>query len=191
MKLPNGMNMKEFCHVASGNRSISRDNCTEEALEKARLPGLPRATCPSMLDLGCFAIHSFGELTLVNYLEKAKQLLPDVHNAFVMTDDGPWLEDQIAALPKDGTDSGVSHYKVGRLAAEKEARNERRSDGRKANGTRYSVDFWTSVTVARHCQGFVGHFGSGVSAFVYTAMCFNHAGLTGECPVGADIGGRS
>jgi len=103
-----------------------------------------------------------------------------------MTDDGLWLENEIKLLQT--IKSKVSHYQIGRLAAEYQARNEIKSNGSKMNGTKYSVDFWTSITLARQCQGFVGHFGSGLSKFVYDAMCFQHYKHTGECPFVGDVG---
>ena len=190
--------MRNFCRVWLREGSITRDSCTETLLREVKKQSnttLPQPTCHWLLDVGCFGAHSFGELSLVDYLLKAKQLSPSITNAFVMTDDATWLENEVKALTSSSitftlNSSDVSHYKVGKLPAELGARSrvEIRADGSRRNGTRYSVDFWTSVTVARSCQSFVGHFGSAVSQLVYEAMCFHHGKVTGHCPVAADIG---
>ena len=146
---------------------------------------LPRNGCYRLYDLGCFAKHSFGELTLVDFLTRGQTLLPSAKTAFVMTDDGDWLEEQIRLLPH--SNSSVAHWKIGRLAAQVEARNEYRTDKLAVNNTRYSVDFWTSISAARQCQAFVGHFGSALSYFVYAAMCFAHDGRLGHCPLEYDF----
>lgn len=174
------VDMREYCYIALGNGSISRDNCTSELLEKVDFLGLPPDTdCASLLDKGCFSVHPFGALSLVDYLLKARSLLPGVHDAFVMTDDSAWLEGEVRALP--ASTSIVSDMRIGRVPLDP---NERDSK----NGTKYTVDFWASVTLARHCEVFVGHFGSAVAGFVYNAMCFQHGDSTGECPDAADIG---
>lgn len=177
-KMPVGM--REYCYIARGNGSISRDACTTEALEKVDFLGLPRdSDCGSLLDKGCFDVHPFGSLTLQDYLSSARELLPGVQDAFVMTDDSAWLEDQIRALPMSR--SPVAGMRIGRVPVEAGERISK-------NGTKYTVDFWASVALARHCQVFVGHFGSAVSSFVYNAMCFQHGERTGECPDACDIG---
>ena len=186
------MNMREYCKLWLRNGNITRNSCTSQLLQDVKTEsrtalGVP--SCHRLLDLGCFGAHSFGELSLTDYLLKAKTLSPSISNAFVLSDDGLWLTDQVKKLPLSGTE--VAHYKVGKLPAENEARirTQFKSDGSKRNGTGYSVDFWASVAVARQCRSFVGHFGSAVSELVYEAMCFHHGKITGRCPHAADIGG--
>lgn len=193
------INMKEYCYVLTGGYRISRDNCTEEALSAVKRHwSYGSMDCAGLSDYGCWDAHSFGELTLVDYLKKAWLLLPLITNVFVMTDDGPWLEKEIAGLSVTLADRNVvdgigignsnksnlnlSSYTIGMLPAEPNSR------ARGKNGTKYTVDFWTSIAVARHCQGFVGHFSSGLAHFVYNAMCFQHGHSTAQCPPGADIG---
>ena len=139
------------------------------------------------MEMGCFGAHPFGALTLVDYLRRAREIAPGVNNAFVMSDDAPWLAAQIKALPHSNTD--VADMKVGQLSAEKDARLEFNTPtGQHNNGTKYAVDFWTSVTISRTCKAFVGHWGSAVSKFVHAAMCFQHKSTTGHCPLASDIG---
>lgn len=172
-------------------------------------------SCPMMADVGCWSLRPFGALSLADYIAAAELIISvgktsisssgssvtatprtdvDISNlsrhqkitvqrhAFVMTDDAEWLEDEISGLAAD-MQHPANLWTVGRLPIEKNARSDK-------NGTRYSVDFWTSVAIARHCTAFVGHFGSAITRFVYDAMCFQHGGVTGDCPVAADVGGN-
>lgn len=177
--------MKEYCSVLTAGGMVGRDNCTQDALDAVTKHWAYGSNdCQGLSDFGCWDARTFGELTLVDYLQKAKVLLPHITNAFVMSDDGPWLQREITSLPNTGKEGilDVSGYNVGMLPA---AENSRAAG---KNGTKYSVDFWASIAVARHCQGFVGHFSSGLAHFIYHAMCFQHGRHTAQCPPGADIG---
>jgi hypothetical protein len=61
---------------------------------------------------------------------------------------------------------------------------------RSTGGTESGVYFHASIEIATQCQGLVAHFGSGIPAMMYRAMCFGHAGTTGVCPPTYDVGKR-
>jgi hypothetical protein len=174
----------EYCGYYK-SAGLAQGKCTpfDLAVANSRLPkelNLPIVgDCQQLTDIGCFHYHPFGSLSLVDYLERASLVVPSAHAAFVMTDDGPWLEQQLAELPS--SKSAVSNWQVGYLPARERSRLDQ-------NGTRYTTDFWASIAAARQCAGFVGHFGSGVSQFVFEAMCFQHGSHTGICPPTSDIG---
>lgn len=178
------VNMKEYCFLGRDNGTIGRDDCSAERLEKVDMyfeeRGLPTADCGELLDYGCFDPHSFGELTLVDYLQKALAVTPSgVRHAIVLTDDEPWVKEQLPVLAET---QQFADWKVGHLSTFSGSREGA------YNGTQYSVDFWTAIAVARQCQTFVGHFSSGAAMLIYQAMCFHHGESTGDCPAGADIG---
>lgn len=178
------ISMTEFCAMYKAG-GVERDNCNPFRLSvaNANIPkelGLPLiGSCQDLVDIGCFYAHPFGALTLVDYLQRAQLLVPSARAAFVMTDDGPWLDDQVKNLAR--STSNVSTWQVGSLSAPAPSRFDQ-------NGTRYTTDFWASVMAARQCAGFVGHWGSGVAQFVFAAMCFQHGEYTGVCPPASDIG---
>jgi len=179
-RVPSVPDMKQYCYLARNNGTIGRDNCTEELLAEVDLESqwLPRSDCGDLLDYGCFDPHSFGELTLLDYLRKAHEVAPGASRAFIMSDEDEWLDRELTTLA--GTP--YQSWRIGHLAAPPGARDADK------NGTQYSVDFWASIAVARQCETFVGHFSSAVSLFVYEAMCFHFGASTGDCPAGADIG---
>ena len=174
----------EFCNLYR-KHGLERYNCSVKAMAdiNAMIPkelGLPILTdCAVFSNSGCFAVHPFGDLTLINYLDRAKLVVPSARAAFIMTDDGPWLEQQMQALV--GSKSPFADWQIGVLPAAPDSRSLK-------NGTRSTVDFWASVAAARQCSGFVGHFGSGIANFVYQAMCFQYRDYTGVCPPASDIG---
>ena len=179
-----GVDMRDYCHVLLGNGTLTRNTCTDQLLSQVPVGPYRRSNCATLNDLGCFGTP-FGAFKLVDYLHRARQVYANTSNVFVMTDDGPWLEKEIQLL--SSSKSAWSRYQVGYLPAQEESRAETRRDHQAANYTRYSVDFWTSIAIARTCQGFVGHFGSGVASFVYAAMCYQHGEQSAKCPYGGDM----
>lgn len=177
------ISMTEYCDIVK-EAGITRNTCTDAQMHNIKFPPhVPVWGCGFLFNFGCWETLPFGALTLVDFLLKGQEIVPTASAAFVMTDDGPWLESQIAALPS--TNTSVAHWKVGMLPANgPEARSDK-------NGTKYTLDFFASVAAARECSGFVGHWGSGVSQFVYSAMCFHHEDHTGQCPPAVDIGGAA
>jgi hypothetical protein len=174
------MPIKDYCDMIK-KTGISRSNCSTEQLNAVPFPpGTTIWDCSFLSNFGCWLSIPFGGLTLIDYLERAKEVVPTARAAFIMTDDGPWLEESIAKLPESG--SSVADWQVGVLSAHgKMARAD-------PNGTRYTLDFFASIEVARQCEGFVGHWGSAVSQMVYTAMCFQYREHTAMCPPASDIG---
>jgi hypothetical protein len=128
--------------------------------------------CQDIEDYGCFDVP-FGSLSLSDYLEKAWLLLK-TRNIFVMTDDAEWLLREKASVSKEWNIYGLSA---------RENSRQHDSDFATENG----VDFMASISIARQCQAFVGHWGSGVSHLVFQAMCFQHGLHTGHCPPACDM----
>jgi hypothetical protein len=139
-----------------------------------------------VVDWGCFSVHPYGTLKLTDYLEKAEVLLGNSStNVFVMTDDAKWLKQEQALL----ANTRFKDWKVHALAA-KYDKHSRGFDPNVANEheTENGVEFLASLTLARQCQSFVGHFGSGFTGTIYHALCFQHDHSTGKCPAAYDIG---
>lgn len=187
------IDMRTFCSRYTDGFRIQGYNCTDEALfeMRRRFPMadglLNDLSCPLLSNFGCWSFNPFGSLGLIDYLRTADRIMSfggtgARKHAFVMTDDSAWLENEITNLASIGL--GYEQWDIGRLPIASNARSD-------LNGTRYTVDFWTSIAIARHCNAFVGHFGSSVSRFVFDAMCFQHGhgSVTGDCPIGADLGG--
>jgi hypothetical protein len=157
--------MNEFCRSI---RRIEGDKCERDGKE---------ISCGSVSDLGCFSLHPFGGVSLQDYLDRASKLR-NVKTAFVLTDDGPWLEEQ----KKNHIEPGWNIYTI-----------PARGDSRKhdsPHATENGVDFFASMALARQCSAFVGHWGSGVTHVTFHNMCYQHAGHIGMCPPACDIGNK-
>jgi hypothetical protein len=159
-------NMTEFC---KGMRRVEGNDCVNDKGEKFR--------CSSVEDLGCLRLNPFGAVSLQEYLTLAYSL-HNVTNAFILTDDGPWVEDQ----KKNHIEPGWNVYTI-------PARDDKRSSA-SPQATENGVDFFASMALARQCSAFVGHWGSGVTHLTFHQMCHQHAGKIGICPLGADIGNK-
>lgn len=180
-----GVDMKEYCYIQTKNHTITLDDC---------LNSLDTINCAGLEDYGCFSTHSFGEVTIDMLVRRAVDLVPDVKHYFIMTDDASgkihseihsWKSEHTSEIP--GLDGGKAQFSV--LAAHPHARVSSLypEENHLANG----VNFWASIEIARQCTAFVGHFGSSISIMVYQAMCHHHRGVTGQCPLAADIGGTA
>lgn len=131
----------------------------------------------NIADLGCDLDIPFGALTLQHYLNASNIVSRGViKNLFVMTDDGPWLNREIAELTSNGKSSPWSIYV---LHAPPNHRTVSLDNG---------INFLTSLEIARHCSALVGHSRSAVTNALHKLMCFRHGKMLGRCPPLYDFG---
>merc|ERR1711865_1079941 len=95
------------------------------------------------------------------------------NNIFIMTDDGPWVKEQMKIHPI------AKKYNIYEMSADP---LEQRAFDKDSMRTRETLVFWASVAMAQKCQAFVGSWGSDVGKLVYRFMCMYHDGKYGQCP---------
>ena len=137
-------------------------------------------------DMGCDEPREtrFAVITLDDYLKRARVHLDALgggNDVFIMTDDGPWVEESAAnsMLAKEFNIRLISADPL-----EQDAFNLDEHVNMKLSET---LSFWASVQLCQTCNAFVGHFASSVSQLVYRWMCNQHANTTGVCPAGTTL----
>jgi hypothetical protein len=172
--LGNGRDVKEMCshyrRFTNNGSCVNIDNPNDHS---------------DVVDYGCFSQNPYGTLTLVDYLERAEILLGNQSKTvFIMTDDAKWLKAEQAAL----SSTRFKDWTVHSVPAKYDKHSPGFDPAAVDHETESGIEFLTSLTLARQCQSFVGHFGSGFTVTIFFALCFQHEYHTGKCPSAYDIG---
>jgi hypothetical protein len=156
-------------------------------------------------DYGCRSVP-FGIVSLTSIINKAKLLVSSkVKTLFVATDDPLWFENEKQHLMKaiEEGNPEFAPYKGWNLYTlpppvpltnieaklnDPEAYDNYIQEVRSTAGTKSGVYFFSTFKLLSQCEGFVGHFGSGVSWMLYRSMCYKHGNrYMGVCPPGYDV----
>jgi len=172
-------------HVRRGDRATSFGeqitNMTEYCYKHRHNRG-------GIVDLGCFSTP-FASVTLGHVLDSAAKLVPpEVRTLILASDDEPWMVSEIEAMRQ-----ARPEWKVYFLEAPKPENHDKKSSEEKyyymrsSGGTVSGTFWWGSIELARQCEGFVGHFGSGATMFFHKQLCELHQDFENTCPASFDI----
>jgi len=141
-------------------------------------------------DLGCFSTP-FASVTLGHVLDSAAKLVPpEVRTLILASDDEAWMVSEIEAMRKARPEWKV--YFLEAPKPEKPSKGAKASQDkyyymRSSGGTASGTFWWGSIELARQCEGFVGHFGSGATMFFHNQLCQQHLDFENACPATFDV----
>jgi hypothetical protein len=113
---------------------------------------------------------------------------PEVRTLILASDDEAWMLSEIEAMRQ-----ARPEWKVYFLEAPKPENHDKKSSEEKyyymrsKGGTASGTFWWECIELARQCEGFVGHFGSGATMFFHNQLCQQHLDFENVCPVTLDV----
>eukprot|EP00597_Dinobryon_sp_UTEXLB2267_P001346 CAMPEP_0170060958 /NCGR_PEP_ID=MMETSP0019_2-20121128/2709_1 /TAXON_ID=98059 /ORGANISM="Dinobryon sp., Strain UTEXLB2267" /LENGTH=473 /DNA_ID=CAMNT_0010266675 /DNA_START=382 /DNA_END=1801 /DNA_ORIENTATION=+ len=177
MRVPQGVNFTEYCYNTTHGLQCDGGHCDPDA--------------------GCGENPlqpPFAAITLQHVLDKVPLLVgPGKRNVFVASDDGEWVERQIALVK-----AADPRWNIYTLSQPKQpAKGSGKKDGtikdndpylgndepyagyfymRSHAGTASGTYLFASMELATQCEAFIGHMGCGGTMLHYQYMCMQHAG---------------
>jgi len=140
-------------------------------------------------DLGCFNTP-FASVTLRHVLDSAADLVPPAVRTLVLaSDDETWMVEEISRMRTERPDWRVFFLEAPKLEGghQKQSGDAAYHYMRSTGGTASGTFWWASIELARQCEGFVGHFGSGATMFFHKQLCENHRDYENVCPPSFDV----
>jgi len=113
-------------------------------------------------------------------------LKPGVKFLVVNTDDEQWLDQQKEKLAVTHPSWTVVHLRAPSFSGAAASKEYLRFL-RHQSGTDGGTFLFGSIELSRQCEGFVGHFGSGFTEFIYHQLCMQHRSLEFICPPAYDL----
>eukprot|EP01036_Dinobryon_divergens_P033568 gene33568-43382_t len=150
-------------------------------------------------NLPCLGGRCNSAVNLSHVASKVAGLVgPDVRNVFVASDDYVWVTQQIQIMKKLSPEWNFfimpppmidpAEKPTAFEDEEKRLYHLMRSRGPGLSSGAY---LFASLEVARRCDGFIGHMGSGTTAMFYQYMCVQHGSLSPQhkyiCPPSYDM----
>ena len=176
-----GENMFDWC------KTHTILNAKGEMKETGRWIDGSHLSSGQWMDMGCNKKVPFGAASLEHFLNASRVLMPENRNVFIMTDDPKWLKTEARkyyATRRHHGGSRTSLTDTMNIFTPTIRPNHR-------GGTfNSSIDFWASITMARQCQGVVGHLGSAAFLVIYNNLCYFHDNRFFECPPLYNIAGE-
>jgi len=106
------------------------------------------------------------------------------------SDDEVWMVEEIRLMRIERPDWRVFFLESPKL----EGREKQSVSGdaayhymRSTGGTASGTFWWGSIELARQCEGFIGHFGSGATMFFHKQLCEYHRDYENVCPPSFDV----
>jgi hypothetical protein len=139
-------------------------------------------------DLGCYSVP-FVSVELSHIIDGGSAILePGVTFLVVSTDDEQWLDQQKEKLAVTHPSWTVVHLRAPSFSgAAGRASKEYLRFLRHQSGTDGGTFLFGSIELSRQCEGFVGHFGSGFTEFIYHQLCMQHRSHEYICPPAYDL----
>lgn len=134
-------------------------------------------------DAGCGSGVPFSAVELHHVVSKVPLLVgPSIKNLLVFTDDMGWLQEELKNFREKNmyTDWNFYYLDVPDPSLTSDALHK--GFVRYGKATESGVYLHASLTLAKQCRAFIGHFGSATSVLFYTNMCHLHRHVEGHCP---------
>jgi hypothetical protein len=184
-------------HVRRGDRIVYGENMTDYC-----------KTHQSHRDAGCGGQVPFGLVSLDGVVKKAELLVnrnstntEDIgkkkkYNLLIASDDPFWLEEQKELYDNAHLDSDWNIVTIFPSSEFNFTRTTFENQEKYLNAIRFirylgktksGVLFHSTIQLFQECDGFLGHFGSGVAWMLYRAMCHRNNLGKGICPPVYDL----
>lgn len=129
----------------------------------------------------------FVSVELSHIIDGGSAILePGVKFLVVSTDDEQWLDQQKEKLAVTHPSWTVVHLRAPSFSGAAASKEYLRFL-RHQSGTDGGTFLFGSIELSRQCEGFVGHFGSGFTEFIYHQLCMQHRSLEFICPPAYDL----
>jgi len=181
--LPDEYSMTEWCKAhAKYNKETNRNDLPVGNFRRTNQSDEEVVSDSDVFDLGCPLALPYGSATLEHFLNASLILSPNNRNIFISTDDDVWLTKAISEYKSQPRNLiSEKHLQIFRFHPHRNHRNE--------PSKRTAAEFFATIELGQHCEGFVGYPSkSTVAMLFYEMMCYYHRYTYLHCPPLFDLG---